>query len=459
MSNSATTATPKGDSLGVTAAVVERMFHLYDGVLPDNARTLGKQCMLDWFGVALAGSSEPLVQMLTAQADEEGCSPAATVVGSRARYSARQAALINGAMGHAIDYDDTVVAGLGHMTAAVLPAALAAAETNKKSGARLLAAFVAGYEAAVMVGRFVGMEHYNRGFHGTGTIGTFGAASAAGLLMGLDAEAQARALGIAGTQAAGLKGQFATMCKPLHAGKASENGIFGAQLARRGFTGRLDILECAQGFAFTSSPASDRAAALAPAPSGAHISENLFKFSAACYGTHGAISAARGLREKHAFSLDNIRRIELRVEPGADSMCNISEPQTGLQAKFSLRFNTALALAGEDTSSPATYTDDLTQRADLCGLRDRVVVTPMQSGWPMCLTEVDIELDDGRLLKASCDTGVPATDLIDQGRRLSAKFKALASAVLGPARATQLASAIDHVEEIADVRELLDLCC
>ncbi|MDM0106584.1 MmgE/PrpD family protein [Variovorax sp. J22R24] len=442
---------------GVTSAVVERAARLYHGEHTDDALMLGKQCMLDWFGVALAGAKEPLVQMLVAQAEEEGSSAVATVLQRKMRYSARQAALINGAMGHAIDYDDTIVAGLGHMTAAVLPAALAAAETNKKSGARLLAAFVAGYEAAVMVGRFVGMDHYNRGFHGTATIGAFGAASAAGLLMDLEPEALARALGIAGTQAAGLKGQFATMCKPLHAGKASENGLFGAQLARRGFTSRLDILECSQGFAFTQSSGGDTEAALAPASGGAHISENLFKFSAACYGTHGAISAARRLRDEHNLVPDQIRRVVLRVEPGADSMCNIAAPETGLQAKFSLRFNTALALFGEDTSLPSTYTDELTQRADLCSLRDRIAVRPMQRGWPMCLTEVDVELNDGRLLQASCDTGMPATDLVEQGRRLHDKFGVLASDVIGQVRAKQLAEAIDHVDQIPDIRELLEI--
>ncbi len=450
------TRDPEG-STGVTAAVVDRMRRLCAGELPDNVRTVGRQCMLDWFAVALAGSREPLVRMLMAQAGEEGCTPAATVPGSRDRFSARQAALINGAMGHAIDYDDVNVAGHGHITAAVLPAALAMAEVRRKSGAQLLHAFVAGYEAAVMVGRFVGREHYERGFHGTATIGAYGAASAAALLMDLDAEACARALGIAGTQAAGFKAQFGTMCKPLHAGKSNENGLFGAQLANRGFTGRADILECAQGFADTQSPGGDAAAALVPARAGAHIADNLFKFSAACYGTHGAIAAVRRLRAEHGLAAEQIRRVELRVEPGADRMCNIAAPATGLEAKFSLRFNAALALAGEDTASPASYTDALTRRADLCVLRDRVVVRPMPQGWPLCLTEVDVELADGRVLQASHDTGVPADDLAGQGERLDRKFTALAVPVLGASRAGRLAAAIADIERIADVGELMAL--
>lgn len=443
--------------LGVTAEVVARMRSLYSSELPDNVRTIGKQCLLDWFAVALAGSREPLVRILRELADEDGCSPIATVVGSKARYSVRQAALINGAMGHAIDYDDVNVAGHGHITAAVLPASLATAEIHRKSGAQLLRALVSGYEAAVMVGRYVGREHYDRGFHGTVTIGSYGAASASALLLGLDAETCARALGIAGTQAAGLKAQFGTMCKPLHAGKANENGLFGAQLASRGFTGRVDILECAQGFADTQSPGGDAAAALVPARAGAHIADNLFKFSAACYGTHGAIIAARNLCREHNLAAEQVRRVELRVEPGAERMCNVASPTTGLQAKFSLRFNAALALAGVDTASPASYTDALTQREDLCALRDRVVVRVMPSGWPVMLTEVDIELVDGRVLKASHDTDVPADDLAEQGELLRHKFLALVEPVLGHSRAVQLAEAIAEVERIADIGELMEL--
>jgi len=138
-------------------------------------------------------------------------------------------------------------------------------------------------------------------------------------------------------------------------------------------------------------------------------------------------------------------------------MCNIAAPSTGLQAKFSLRFNAALALAGEDTALPATYTDALTQREDLCALRERVVVRVMPSGWPVTLTEVDIELTDGRLLKASHDTGTPANHLAEQGDRLNQKFAALAEPVLGRSRATQLAAAIAEVERIPDIGELLEI--
>ncbi len=440
---------------GFTAAVVTRAKALATRELTPSVKTVAKQCLLDWVGVSIAGSQEPLVRQLVQQARDEGGHPVATVFRHDARASVRQAALINGAMGHAIDFDDVNIAGHGHVTAATLPAAVATAQSAQRSGSQLLKAFVAGYEAAVMVGRYVGREHYDRGFHATSTVGSFGAATAAAILMDLDDEAFARALGIAGTQAAGLKSQFGTMCKPFHAGKANENGVVGAQLAARGFSSRTDFLECVQGFADVLSPGGDPEAGLAGARDGAHITDNLFKFTAACYSTHGSVAILKQLREAHRFDVRQIRGVHLRVEPAADRICNIPAPRTGLEAKFSLRFNAAAALLGMDTASPDTYSDDATRLGDLCAIRDLVRVEPMAQDWSVTVTEADIELDDGRVLSGRFDTGIPATNLADQGERLTRKFVSLTSSVLGTATAHSLARRIDDVEAFADIGELL----
>lgn len=450
------TARRDGVSQGFTAAVVERAKRIASGELPDNVRTVARQCLLDWFGVTIAGCREPLVHSLIDQAKEEGSTGITTVIGESQKFSARQSALIHGAMGHAIDFDDVNIAGHGHITAATVPAALAIAQARKASGKELLSAFVAGYEASVMVGRYVGRVHYDHGFHATVTVGSFGAAMASALLMKLDDEACARALGIAGTQAAGLKSQFGTMCKPFHAGKANENGVVGAQLAARGFTSRPDILECVQGFAGVLAEGGDEAAGLVPARDGAHVTDNLFKFTAACYSTHGTVALMRQLQREHGFSADQVRRVQLRVEPAADRICNIPKPRTGLEAKFSLKFNAALALRGIDTADPSNYADALTEREDLCVLRDRVVVQPMPTGWTVTVTEADIELDDGRILSGRHDTGIPATDLKEQGERLLQKFVALTAPVVGEGAARHLALAINDIESVGHVGDLMD---
>jgi 2-methylcitrate dehydratase PrpD len=185
----------------------------YEAV-PDPVRTLARQCILDYYGVALAGAADPLARILLDEALDAGGAPQASVIADAARLPILAAALVNGAAGHALDYDDVNLAMPGHTTVAILPALLALAEHRKSSGREVIAAFVAGYETACRIGSALRPGHYERGFHATGTVGAFGAAAACARLLGLDAETTARALGIAGTQAAGLKSQFGTMCKP-----------------------------------------------------------------------------------------------------------------------------------------------------------------------------------------------------------------------------------------------------
>jgi 2-methylcitrate dehydratase PrpD len=439
----------------LTAQLVQRAAALASAPLQADVQLVAKQCILDWVGVALAGSMEPVTQMLISQCLEEGAKPAVSLIGSAHRVSVRQGALINGVAGHAIDYDDTNVAAQGHVTAAVLPAALALAEAHGRSGEELLRAFAAGYEMACMVGQYLGRAHYERGFHATCTVGSFGAAFAAATLLKLDAQQTAIALGIAGTQAGGQKAQFGTMCKPLHAGKAGENGVMGAQLAVRGFTGCDDLLEASQGFAAATSPSADLQAALCLPPGGSYLYGNLFKYHAACYGTHASIEAVQRLCRTHALEAMDIRRIQLDVESGADQMCNIAAPDTGLQAKFSLRMSAALAASGENTADPAIYVDTMTQRPDLIALRDRIEVKLMPEGWPRMMARADIEMLDGRIFETSYDSGIPESDLALQGRRLEKKFMSLVSRILGEERSAQIAQTIQALESLDHVSELM----
>src|SRR5437660_264041 len=282
----------------------------YDA-LPEPVRELARQCVLDYYGVALAGADDPLATILLDELAEAGGAAQASIIGHQAKLPALSAALVNGAIGHALDYDDVNLAMPGHPSVAILPGLIALAEQRNSTGREVVAAFVAGYETACRIGMALRPGHYDRGFHATGTVGAFGAAAACAHLLGLDAEATARALGIAGTQAAGLKPQFGTMCKPFHAGKASQNGLLAARLAARGFSSRTDLVECVQGFAATHGPDFHPEAALAEPPNGFHIYANLFKYHAACYMTHAPIECGRELREKHGVTPDAIADITL----------------------------------------------------------------------------------------------------------------------------------------------------
>lgn len=416
--------------------------------------TVAKQCLLDWVGVSLAARNEALVSMLVDHALVEGGRRRCSVIGRPEKCSASQAALINGAMGHAIDYDDVIIS-MGHPTVPVAPVVLALGERGGRSGAEAIAAFVAGVEAEVRIARFAGPSHYARGFHSTATFGTFGAAAAAGNLLRLDANRMAMAFGIAGTQAAGLKSMFGTMCKPLHAGRAASSGLLAAELAARGFTSNPGILEAEQGFGATQSDDPDVERALQPAPRGFWIRETLFKYHAACYLTHSALNAAAEIRHRQAFAVEEIEHIEIGVDPGHLKVCAIPEPSTGLECKFSLKMTVAMMLSGQDTGSELAFSDDTAHRPALIDLRRKVDIRPRRRD-STTLSDVTIRLKDGRVLSAEHDVANPAQDLTLQWQALEAKFHALAEPALGDA-AFPIVELLRNLEECRDLREITAL--
>ena len=424
--------------------------------IPEPARELARQCVLDYFGVALAGAGDELVRLLIDEMNESGGAPQASVIGLELRLPALSAALVNGAAAHALDYDDVNMAMPGHPSVAILPALLALAELRRSSGREVATALVAGYETACRFGAALRPGHYNLGFHSTGTIGSFGAAAACARLLGLDAKTTAIALGIAGTQAAGLKSQFGTMCKPFHAGKAAQNGLLAARLAARGFSSRADVVECVQGFALTHGPDFAPEAALAEPEGGLHLFANLFKYHGACYLTHAPIECARRLRTDHRLEPDAIAGITLRLDASCERVCNIPAPSDGLQSKFSLRQTVAMALAGVDTASLGAYSAENARDPRLVGLRERVVLD-WQESWPQTLSELELELVDGRRLTARHDAGIPASDIADQGRRLAAKFDSLVEPVLGPPRTRELRETIAALDDLPDIARLTRL--
>ena len=456
--NVITDITSQGMSDGLTRALAEQARTLSYTDLPDDVRMLARQCVLDYVACTLAGAKDELTDILLAEAQEQGGGPIATVIGHSTRLPVLSAALVNGAASHALDFDDVNMAMTGHPSVVLLSALLAVAEERGSAGRDVLTAFVAGYELQCRLGLLLAPGHYNvLGFHATGTLGSFGAATACAHLLGLDAEKFATALGIAGTQAAGLKSMFGTMCKPLHAGKAAYHGLLAARLAQRGFTSRGDVLECPQGFARTHSPDFNPADALAEPPGGFHIRNNLFKYHAACYMTHAPIEAARKLREQHGLTPDSIARIRLSLDETCDRICNIPAPRTGLEAKFSLRLTTAMALAGVNTGGLASYSEATAVDPTLIALRDKVEFN-FQNGRPNTIADLELVLTDGRRVTATHDSGVPATDIAEQGRRLEEKFTSLAEPILGAATTRDLVDQIGRFDALRDLRGVMRMC-
>ncbi len=424
--------------------------------LSNGDRELVRQCVLDTLGVAIAGIDEDVTRIVRDFCQREGSTPVSSLIGHGGRMSVRQAALINGTAAHALDYDDCNLIMPGHVSAAVLPAVLSVADARGSSGRDLITAFAAGYEAGSSVGAMLAPGHYDRGFHATGTTGTLGAAAACARLMQLDVESTAQALSIAATTAAGLKGLFGTMAKPFHAGRASENGVLAAELAAAGFFARGDAIECRQGFADTHTPTFDPALAHVRPAAGRYLHSNLFKYHAACYGTHGVIECALLLRDQLGERVAQIDSLLLEVAPENDKACNIPHPNSSFESRFSMRHTVGMALTGHDTAAADAYGEESLSDERIARLRAVTTVTYIPDV-NMAHSFITARLSDGSTVRLGFDAGTPASDLGSQHAKLVRKFRALVTPVLGASRCESLIDAIDALDQMQNVSALLAL--
>lgn len=430
----------------------ERFGSLTSADLPDDVRTVAEQSILDWFGCALAGSREPLAGILR---DEfAGPDGTASLVGSDLRADPYRAAMVNGAAGHALDFDDTSPAMGGHPTVPMLPAILALAEAGGRSGSDIVTAYAAGMEIQSAIGTSIGGEHYGKGWHTTATIGVFGSAAASAWMLGLDAGQFRNAMSIAASNASGLKANFGTMTKPLHPGQAAERGLLAARLAGRGFTADHDAIEGNQGFAQAAGSGELDHQRLARVADGWATPKTLFKFHAACHLTHAGIEATKSVLGDARG--DDVAGITLTVHPAILDVCGIPEPTTGLEAKFSLRGTQALIVNDIDTAAISTFADGPIRRPEVQAAIDRVTVETDPSLHTMQTRSV-IELASGSRLEATGDVSRPNENLAVQGAALSAKFMALAGPIIGDDRADELRTALEAIGDVADATELMEM--
>jgi 2-methylcitrate dehydratase PrpD len=438
---------------GLTLGLAQRAASLDAAEIPDDVVELARQSLLDWFAVTLGGSHEDASRMLLEilpPAGDPGDERTATAVGHRVRLNVLDAALFNGTSSHRLDFDDVNVAFLGHASVAVLAAALALAEQIDSSVSELLTAYLAGYETTCRLAVGLGPEPYLRGFHATGTTGTIGAAAACARLLGLDPDGTAAALGIAASQAAGLKCNFGTMTKSLHAGKACQGGLLAALLAARGFTANPGAIEADQGFVAAYGGEDDTSAALEDPSSGWHLRDNLFKYHASCFFTHSTIEGLRELQNRSSFAPEDVEQITIHVTELELGTCVIPAPSTGLEVKFSLPHLSAMTVLGRSTAS---IDDADAVDADAVLLRSRVLMVP--DGEPGAPTHVEVRLRDGGSLATARDVSKPNPDLDAQGKRLAEKFRNLAAPVLGDSGAATLLRSLTDLDGSHPVRELM----
>jgi 2-methylcitrate dehydratase PrpD len=424
--------------------------------LSENAIMWAKHCILDWIAVTVGGAQDELTKKIISVALDEEANGRARIVGHETKLVASHAALVNGAASHALDYDDVNARMNGHPTVPIVPVLMALSDEFNVTGIEFITAFIAGYEVETRLAEMSGFAHYDKGWHGTATYGTFGAAAAAAKLLGLDTDQTITALGIAATQAAGLKSMFGTMCKPLHAGKAASNGLLAARLAKKGFTSRMDAIECAQGFAATQADGFRALPVSLAHNQKLAVEENLFKYHASCYLTHAGIEAVKSLRDEHDVKVQQIKSVQQFVPKTHFSVCNIAEPTTGLETKFSMRHTAAMALAHVDTGSLGSYDDTMANREDLVALRHKIEIIDKKFGSRM-QSEVVINLNDGRSLEKFADAGVPMGDLFLQAQKLSDKFKALVGPVYGDEASEKTIDACFDLDQFNNAGRIFDL--
>ncbi|MEX3009670.1 MmgE/PrpD family protein [Hoeflea sp. TYP-13] len=395
------------DHASISAEIAEFATAMPTGKIPASAGHIMRLSLLDWASVAIAGGNEPVSRKVQALVESEGGNAEATIVGSNTRAPARGAALANGATSHALDYDDTHFIHIGHTSVVVVSAALAVAQKLGASGSDFLDASLIGVETACRIGDWLGRSHYQAGFHQTATSGAFGAAMACARLLGLDREKAQHALGIVSTRASGLKSQFGTMGKPYNAGIAASNGVEAALLAAAGFVSRPDGLECLQGFADThAAEYGDPANALAGLGEAFTFENVQHKFHACCHGLHASLEALEVIRRNGRPEPDAIGRVMITTNPQWLKVCNIAEPETGLEAKFSYRLTAAMALHGINTGALTTYTDEICRDPALTALRDKVRVETDEN-LADTASRVTVNLQSGATLNGEYDLEQP----------------------------------------------------
>ncbi|MQA64883.1 MAG: MmgE/PrpD family protein [Alphaproteobacteria bacterium] len=411
------TSPPAAKSL--TAYVAEFIAATRYEDIPGEVVELGRKSILDGFGLALSGNHAASGGLVRAHLESLGLGAGScTIIGSGLRAAPRFAAFANGVAIHADDYDDTQLAVgrdrvyglLTHPTAPCLPAALAIAERDRRSGRDFMLAYHLGVETECKIAEAINPRHYQEGFHSTATCGTFAAAAAASRLLGFDVETTCRALSIAGSQSAGLRENFGSMTKPFHAGRASESGVVAADFAGRGWTATDAILEAPRGFFRAAGGGFDEGAirgklgapwtfaspgiSIKPHPSGSL--------------THPGMTEMRTLIAKNDIKPGDVASVRVGTNQNMPNALIHHRPTNELQAKFSMEFCMAILLL-ERKAGLAEFNDETVNRADVKAMIERIDfgVHPEAeaAGYDKMTTIIEIALKDGRRIEGRADFG------------------------------------------------------
>ena len=408
---------------------------------------------LNWVGCAVGAARHESAEASLGAIRMLQPSAQSTVLGRADKVDMASAALVNGITSHTFDFDDTHLKTIIHPAGPVASALLALAEVTGSSGREVIDALVLGIDVSCRMGNCLYPEHYDRGWHITGSTGTLGAAAGCARLLKLDEAQTAMALGIAASQPIGMREQFGTMTKPFHPGAAARAGLTSALLAKHGFTASPKALEAPRGYAQVVSTKYDWNEITGELGSRFEISFNTYKPFACGIVIHPTIDAATQLRAK-GVKAEDVERVELRVHPLVLELTGNKEPQDGLQGKFSVYHGFAAGLifgrAGEDE-----YDDQIVRRDDVTSLRRKVVATVDQT-IDEASADVTAILKDGRKVHVFVEHAIGSLERPMSDKDLEAKFHSLADAVIGPTKADALVEACWTLAAAKDVHALVD---
>jgi 2-methylcitrate dehydratase PrpD len=442
----------KADAKDVTRRLARYVIAAQPQDLPEAVRKSAARTLLNWMGCAVGGSRHETVDIAVAALAPFSGPGHATLLGRKERTDALNAALINGIASHIFDYDDTHLRTVIHPAGPVASAILALSEHHPVSGRDFVNALVLGVEVECRIGNAVYPSHYDAGWHITGTAGVFGAAAAAGKLLGLSEQHMLWALGLAATQPVGLKEMFGTMTKSFHPGRAAQNGLTAALLAARGFTSSEQPLEAKAGWVNAVSTAHNYAEITGKLGETYEISLNTYKPFACGVVIHPAIDGCIQLRNQYKLTADQIERIDLRVHPLVLELTGKKTPQTGLEGKFSVYFAAALAIV-QGAAGEKEFSDKLVRDPVLIALRDRVTAQADPAVGEE-QARIAITLKDGRRLDQFVEHAIGSLQNPMSDAALEAKFLDLAGAALPAAKARKLLDLCWSVEKLPAAAEL-----
>jgi len=417
--------------------------------IPQAMRHEAKRALLNWLGCAIGTARhETIDRALAAMAPFAG-PPQAALLGRGERLDILNAAFLNGMSSHVLDFDDTHEKAV-HPSAPVYPALLAFGEWRGISGTELLHAFVLGVEVECRVALSVFPEHYDRGWHITGTAGVFGAAAAVGKLLGLTPLQMTWALGIAATQSSGLREMFGTMCKSFHPGQAARNGMSAALLAARDFTSSEHGIEAPRGFANVMSTRFDPEIITRDLGQRFELAYNMYKPYPCGLVIHAVIDGCLELRQIHNLAPESIERVELRVNPMVLELTGKLTPKTGLEGKFSVVHAAAVSLVRGLAGEPQ-FSDEVVCDPAIVALRERVRATSDSAVTSYLEAHVRILLNDGNVLDRHVPhaLGTLARPMSDAD--LEAKFRSLVAPVLPIGQTNELIAQCWNVERLPNV--------